>query len=286
MSRGYIPHKVVFFTRNEQCYTITGRRESVTCFPAFPVADQTVAKNGKTVDNAKWWASGAWGRPPRQAVPDIKGLEMDNTPKGGYRLVGAEQRGEGGRAWHVISPDGHRVDLREDVFLPLLLRKGLPADGIIPAEFQWCQNGSQLRLEEVGSKQHSEYKAPEVLEADRKTAQKARVAATKANAVPLKDLEVGGIYEFSMYGSPERRVYLGRVRCQKKLKTAWMQLRWNYGPEEVLDRLQAIMATGSKALRHAGRFELPPDVRQGISTWIRADGEQVSYERKVTVEWV
>lgn len=213
-SKGYIPKNIVVFTRPKT--TENGH----DCEPAFPVADRSVDRGFKVVDQARRWSTN-YGLHDQ----DSAGVSRPNDPLSGYRLVGAEQRGEGGRAWKVISPQGYLVDMREDVFLPILLTKGLPPSGIIDGDFQWCQAGSQLRLELVGSAAHKAYTPAHMVaaeEANRKAASKAKTKARRADTIPVRDLVVGGVYEFEVYGTRRPRVYAGRARFRGKLKTVWI----------------------------------------------------------------
>lgn len=305
MSKGYIPDKVVFYTRATGPYAAYGQTH--TCTPAFPVADQTVTKDGKTLKNAKAWTLGNWRFVRSMDVSKVWGHRRPNTPKDGYRVVSAEQRGEGGRAWKVISPEGYLVDLREDVFLPILLREGLPKTGMIPAKLQWCQSGSQLRLEEVGSEQHKLYSTPAEKVAEkvqREVEKKARPKKPKPKYVPLKDLEVGGVYTFESWGMTSDRIYMGRVRYRGKLKTVWLpmvrlgtcnrtgsnQAQYDHFLKDRLAELarmrlspiySAIMATGSKArLRRMGDVIPPDNWRDMITKWERTDGYRVGYDPK------
>jgi len=287
-SRGYIPEKVVFFAKPE---TTRGQHK---CRPAFPVSDQTVTKDNKTLKNAKAWSLGHWAYHAYSGTPDISkavGIEISNVPRDGYRIVGAEQRGEGGRAWHAITPDGFLVDLREDVFLPILLRLGLPSSGLIPAKLQWCQAGSQLRLEEVGSKQHSEYTPAANLDAQRKAKQDAAKVKTKAKPrVKLSELVVGGVYVFSVGDSEQKRVYLGRAMQNGKKRTVWMDVRnggslrdqktpttnngwfhWDWRRCDQYDWGHRVtLASGSTALRRVkGDVTMMPDWQKKITRWSR-----------------
>jgi len=287
--RGFIPEQVLIF-RQEHPSPLGGT-------PAFMV------RKGCTetaLQNARAWATGhhAWLRTP---VPDVVPAEASNLPRGGYKVVGAEQRGEGGRAWKVVSPEGDLVDLREDVFLPILLKKGLPASGIIDAEFQWCQNGSQLRLEEVGSKQHGEYQ-PEAESVAAKLKKKEDQKSKRKKAIPVKDLEIGEVYEFESYSWKEYMVYLGRVRYEGKLRTAWF-------PRNRINRLReghhevATMRTGSQAQAHVKDSD--PQVKNDLlanlaekrallACWQRGDGLALpdgghTFDRSkapLEVEWV
>jgi hypothetical protein len=267
-SRGMIPKKILMFRKDLVADAVTG-------IPAYPV------RKGGTetaMRNAKSWArrSGYVRRDPTEPV------EFDNLPRDGYRIVGAEQRGEGGRAWKVVSPDGDLVDMREDVFLPILLSRGLPRGGVIPASFQWCQNGSQLRLEEVGSDQHKQYRPEEDQKEATEEAAKARkqrARKQRAQRLGVRDLVVGHVYEFRQHGHNFLLVFLGRARYQGKIKTAWVpdknfrQLRKTRGGAGEL-------RTGSQALRDCGPvqgfdffIQDLDDYRTEIHSWFNGSGD-------------
>jgi len=115
------------------------------------------------------------------------------------------------------------VDLRSDVFLPILMSRGVPADGFLDATLQWCQNGSQLRLEEVGTEAHSRYRPVGEPEAP---IQKFRP----------KDLVVGGWYEAKISGCCVPHIYVGRVKkmastfeASPKKRFAWLMLPTHVG---------------------------------------------------------
>lgn len=201
----YIPNKVHHFLR------LPTKANGVPCSPSFPVSG-ALKSSAATWNNARSWAWTA-------GVPDFQKIEVviENPPRGGYRIVGAVQRGKGGRAWQVVTPDYFLVDLREDVFLPILLEKGLPATGVIDAEFQWCVSGSQLRLEQVGSDSHAKY----VSEDEWHGRKKARPKKPKKKYVGVRDLVVGQAYVFEEYGFVYNKRYLGRVRINGKIKTLW-----------------------------------------------------------------
>jgi len=313
MSRkGYIPPEVHFFTKPKQTLAaVSGHwwrlqhRLEVECQPAFPVSS-LLKPDAATWDNAKQWATPYVPRPraslrdamqgrvtPPAPQPDPTPTILPNDPKGGYRIVGAEQRGEGGRAWKVLSPEGFLVDLREDVFMPILLREGLPKTGIIPAEFQWCVNGSQIRLEEVGSTAHGEYTLAADMAAEKaRRAAEAKAKRAKVQYVGVRDLEVGGVYKFSVFGEHYRRVYLGRLRVNGKIKTVWMPVshRGAHTHQERFDQKWAeanrhdwshtvVLSTGSKALERLGGDVTPPeDWQKAALTFERGDGMPAEHE--------
>lgn len=275
---GYIPNEVHFYARPEQTVkrvpswkTHQQHMVAVTCRPAFPVSGRS-PEDSKTRENAIFWSAGyrwpRWEAKQAKTRPDAKPSVVKNTPKRGYRLVGAESRGEGGRAWLVVTPEGYLVDMREDVFLPILLDRGLPADGIIDAEFQWCQEGSQLRLEEVGSPGHKEYLPEDV-----------RYGKTENPTQPLKakDLRIGGVYR----ALRSLRVYVGRVRHKGKLVFAWIEFD-PCPPEQFQDKTnttwtlapvkrEITVSSSPQVFEHLGDVTIP-DVKTETRAWQTSQG--------------
>lgn len=234
--------------------------------PAFPVS------NHLKPEAATWAKAKSWAGPGYQEVV------LDNIPKEGYRVVGAEQRGEGGRAWIVLTPEGHIVDMREDVFTPILLQHGIPAGGLIPGKFQWVLLGTQLRLECTTSEQFKEYDLlvePKVKQRSRK------------KTIPVKELEVGRVYLFDYYGSPHHRIYLGKGRMGGKLKTLWVQVWVTLDGER--GRLKAPLLTfasldqgfamsGSRALgisEYDGKLTLPIPTPSAKWLWWDGNGDPI-----------
>tara|TARA_R110000824_G_scaffold83616_1_gene209243 strand:- start:3087 stop:3962 length:876 start_codon:yes stop_codon:yes gene_type:complete len=279
-SRGYIPEEVVFFIRGFRT-----RMNHRICTAAFPLADRIFDANGKSLANARRWARN-YGDP----VDKPENVQrISNIPRKGYRVVGAEQRGEGGRAWKVITPHGYLVDLREDVFLPHLLKNGLPAGGVIDAEFQWCQNGSQLRLEVVGSDGHARYAQSWEIKQEAVTA--ARKARPKPQKVATKDLMPGQPYLFSSWGETETRIFLGRCRDHREPKKklfAWMEIhsssagnpqaflgRWR---EAVRNRrtFNVYVTTSSSAREPVGKPIQMPASWMSRTVWQKGDGARIT----------
>jgi hypothetical protein len=144
MSQYYIPKEVHFYLRTELNFS-TAQGAKIKVRPAFPVSSRSIARGHKVVQAAQAWAS---LYSPNSNSPNS--IILNNIPKVGYKLIHLDSREEGGRVGKVITPDGFLVDLREDVFSRILFTKGIPADGSLDVELQWCQNGSQIRLELPG----------------------------------------------------------------------------------------------------------------------------------------
>lgn len=266
----YIPRKIDFYCQPETQQKATSgwrwwrrHKKAVTCIPAWPVSHR-LAADAQTRRNAL-----TWGQKPKNNTM----ITLDNTPKGGYKVVGAEQRGEGGKAWKVLSPEGYLVDMREDVFMPILLDRGLAPDGTIDAKFQWCQDKAQLRLEEVGSEQHKQYSTE---------AQK----FSKARRIQSKDLKVGMVYEFNEFCT---RCYVGRVRHQGKLKYAWIWLGFIKKGSSQLEcqtvlndewcmshggrgRFKTLTVTGSVSVRREIHMVTLPNLTE-VQRWTDGHGE-------------
>ena len=215
MSR--IPTKLRVVLRDEMSYSIPWANKEVPCRAAF-VTDAD--GNPNTFKRAKAWASQRSRYAAVQgSTEDPEIVEVENKPFKGLHLVGVEARGEGGKAWKVISPEGWLVDLREDVFMPLLFRKGLPRHLTIPATFLWAINHTQMRLVEAGSDLHKKI-----------LAQQKKTADPKPKRIPIKSLVVGGV--FANFNEGGTYVYLGRVRHAGKLKFGWVFLSWDIlGPD-------------------------------------------------------
>jgi len=218
MSIGYIPNEVHFYLRapSKPPYDVPTVREIREAWPVNGRLGKSAAIHAK----AKSWAENVRYDPTTKKplpIPPEAGEEVRtrNTPRRGYRLVGSEVRTEGGRVWKVLTPDDYLVDLREDVFLPILLSRGVPKGPLaeIDTEFQWCVSGSQIRLEEVGSDQHQEYL----------TEKEQFCPQTSRGKTMSEDLVVGGVYApLSKGGRP--LIYLGKARYDGKQKFAFVEL--------------------------------------------------------------
>lgn len=220
----FIPRQVTVFRQKLFDGVCLGGRK-YRASPGFAVR---ASASDDVKDTARAWACGdsrAWTtyrdghRNP--AWDSVTFAVFDNVPKTHYVIVGAEQRSEGGRAWKVVSPDGDLFDLREDVFLPLLLSCGLPFSGDIHyAEFQWCQNGSQLKLLAINSAEWKQFMTEDqrdALLAGKKAAKK----VTKRIAVPDDQLAIGTTYDFDCPGGPDMQIFMGKCQWNDSIYYAW-----------------------------------------------------------------
>lgn len=166
--------------------------------PAF-VSD---ADNEKTIATGMSWASSRctkWNPTTRQSevIGQVQKLKKENQPISGIKVIGLEVRGEGGRAYKVVTPDGFYFDLREDVLLDTMLTKGVQPGGILAGEYQWARVGTEMKLVRVDSQLYHA-----LLEAGERS-----ILAS----IPKSKFEVGRIYE-SKQG--ERGIFLGYITTE------------------------------------------------------------------------
>ncbi len=190
MRTGGIPTKIALYVKAPQKFAAHNqwmqqfqRSESADLIvsPAMPTDAESKAQRA----TAQEWASN-YG----QIQFTIK--EGDNTPFK-VRIIGLEARGEGGRAWKVITEDGLLFDMREEILLECIAACGIAAGGAPNGEFIFAREGSQMKIIRVGSDIHAEFTAAE----------------TRRTAAPLKKGELKpGVY-YSTRG-PAHIIYMGR----------------------------------------------------------------------------
>lgn len=113
------------------------------------------ATNERTKETGRKWAQGWNGRETSTKKPYE--ITRENEPMRGIRILDLEHRGQGGRAYKVILPNGtHYVDLREDVLLDTIMYTGISAGGLLNGEFVFARVGAEMKLVRVGSKLHDE----------------------------------------------------------------------------------------------------------------------------------
>lgn len=201
-----VPTSLRVVLRNKIGYRSDYTNRTHKCRPAFV----TDADSKKSLETAKTWAKGTrYTGPGATGKADPEVVEAKNTPSEGYRVIDLEERGEGGRAFKVITPEGWLVDMREDTFMPAILKRGLAPDGTIPGTFLWVRLGTQIRLVEKDSPLHK-----------RVLKEQAKQDA-KDSKVKLKELVIGGVYGGEVAGV---NVYVGRLRHQGKLKYGWLRI--------------------------------------------------------------
>lgn len=206
--------------------------------PAF-VSD---ADNQKTINTGMNWASSMcskWNPTTRQVevTGTVQKIKKENQPISGIKVIGLEHRGEGGRAYKVVTPDGFYFDLREDVLLDTMLTRGIQPGGVLSGEYQWARVGTEMKLVRVGSQLYTA-----LLEAGERS-----ILAS----IPKAKFEVGRIYE-SKQG--ERGVFLGYITTE-----AW-KLDWPNGRSTFSNRYmntsEKPTLTAKKLNRHMLWFDV------------------------------
>lgn len=119
-------------------------RKPLTVLPAFPVPGDG-GENLKTT--ARRWATGYHEKDSSTEVL-VPNLFGDLT------VIDLEQRGNGGRAWKVVTPEGYLFDLREDVFLEAITHGNLKNGKLLKMEFCFARVVTQMKLIRVGSAYH------------------------------------------------------------------------------------------------------------------------------------
>lgn len=125
---------------------------------------------------------------------ELKVDEIENKPIAGIKVIGLEHRGNGGRAYKIVTRDNYYFDLREDVLLDTIINEGILKGGELGGSFVWGKIGSQMKLIRVGSKLYNELN---------ETGE--RISLKKVGA---KELKVGGVYESK---TGEKGIFLGWI---------------------------------------------------------------------------
>lgn len=205
LSRGKIPEFITVYKTDESEISrdVDGVKETADIYPAF-ICDRDSKTAHKSGEN---WASG-WGR-NRSFVRE----DRENLPFGNIRIWDLEGRGEGGRAYKVITNDGLYIDMREDVFLEALLTGGITPGGHLAGEYVFAIMGSQLRIVRYGSRLHA-----------------ALIGTTtrgQTKSIPFKELVVGNLYRSK---GNDIAVYCGRAidPIDNKKKLFWMHGLYDY----------------------------------------------------------
>jgi len=235
-AKGSIPEKLTIWTRKD--YKHKFYNESVICSAAMV----TDAASKPSQETALRWVKMTGWHYVSDAIKEegnIVPVTVPNEKIPWLRVVGLDLRCEGGRAWKVLTPENHLVDLRDDVLLEVLFNKGIPKGGKIKGPFQWVKLGSQMRIVLVNS---TMYRAI-------KKSQKERELKKKTPKTKASDLKVGGVY---ITKTDQLKLYFGRVRYNGKLSFLWFEVPAYYQRGETpLDRLvfQQLTATTHYGVR-------------------------------------
>lgn len=206
--QGHIPENISYIYPEDHKETIrTGwssggnklivEREVIPTFPA------TGDKNKET---GRSWAR-RFGARYNRSVADrpIIETERKNTPIS-ITMCGLEHRREGGRAYKVVTDDGHFFDLREDVLLEAMLSQGVRKGGKLGGKYVWAVIGSQRKLV-----RHKSELYKDLLEASKRR---------KLVTLKVGDLTPGYIYEKK---DGTRVAFIDHIRVNGKKRTLWFE---------------------------------------------------------------
>jgi len=221
---GYIPAEITYiFAGTQKVCQIWDdvdqpehERTYIEVVPAF-CSD---ADNEKAVETGKNWASSRCTRWDHETKSQVQTAQVgmktiENKPISGLRILSLEHRGQGGRAYKIVTPDGFYFDLREDILLDTMKTEGVTPGGILNGEYIWARVGAEMKLVRKGSEL---FRA--LLEASERSI---------LSAIPLKQLKVGTVYETK---SGERGLFLGFVDF-------WdYKLTWPNGDDTYFNRRQ------------------------------------------------
>ena len=139
--------------------------------------------NAKTLVSGEEWAKrySVWDNTTKSYVcSPVHKISRDNKPISGVRIVSLERRSQGGRAYKVVTKDGHYFDLREDVLLDIISNASI-SNSVISCDLLWCKIGAEMKLIRVDSDLHKH-----AIES---------TAVKKAGPIPASQLVAGKIYE-------------------------------------------------------------------------------------------
>lgn len=191
MRTGGIPKKIALFIKAPKPFAThnpwangfkRAEVKELSVSPTMPTDADSQAQRA----TAEGWASEG-----RQLPFTVR--ETENAPFN-IRIIGLEARGEGGRAWKVITEDGLLFDMREEVLLEASMTCGIAAGGVPNGEFIFAREGSQMKIIRVGSDIHGEFTAAET----RRT----------SSSIKKGDLKPGAFYRTR---GPACILYFGRV---------------------------------------------------------------------------
>lgn len=183
--------------------------------PAF-CSDTT---NTKTMQTGREWAErqNRGYNPNNIPAAPTQEVSRPNDPISGIKIVSLEHRGEGGRAYKVVTPDNFYFDVREDVLMDTMIESGISAGGFLNGTYIWARVASEMKLVRTGSKLHE-----------------ALIVSTADRA--LSKIGYGNFKEGHIYASKgkDQVIFIGYVDCAE-CKYEKQERRYNYGTGSHID---------------------------------------------------
>jgi len=209
--KGHIPKNLRIYSRKPETFTLSEMWGRGWWYQdKAEMVNKVVARKAFAVDrDSKGFnqTADSWSKAHPFLAPTLNRLQVlfeddtelfedvPNSPIKGLRIITLEIRGEGGRAYKVVSEEGYCYDLREDVILEAMIEAGIERGGILNGEYVWAVQGSQMKLTRVGSPLYRDLT---------KTTERRELKKISA-----KDLVPGGIYARP---AGERGVFIGFAR--------------------------------------------------------------------------
>lgn len=106
----------------------------------YAVDSTNVSRN----ESAQGWA----GRAGKSLTENNKGFTLT--------ILSLTVRAQGGRAYKVVDQHKRMFDLREDSLLEAIANVGILPGGILPGQWLWSLQGSEMKLIREGSDKHKE----------------------------------------------------------------------------------------------------------------------------------
>jgi hypothetical protein len=149
--QGNIPKQITYVLTlpKEQTFSLGEEaEETITVTPSF-ISD---ASNQRTLETGRKWARRGFFKFIRDPFGSeiVQGPVFEQTvtnePIFDVRILGLEQRGNGGRAYKVLLNETYLVDLREDVLMETMLKHGVSPGRKLGGSFIWAKVSNQMKL--------------------------------------------------------------------------------------------------------------------------------------------
>lgn len=169
---GYLPERITYVCAKAETSEIWDD-EGEKVIAKFKVVPTFPVETGRKLDTAIAWAT--------DGKHKAKCIDVPNDHISNVKIMGLEERGNGGRAYKVTIDDKYYVDMREDVILEVIFDGGILPGGVLTGEYVWGKYGAQMKLIKVGSSTYNEFKKG--------------VNMSLVTDIPSKDIKIGGLYK-------------------------------------------------------------------------------------------
>jgi len=288
-----IPENLRVYSRKAETFNIHSLDETVKARKGFAV--DIKSKNFQAT--ASNWSQSITHLAPTlnrfQVLFEEDGDLSEDTPNTPIklRLVSLEHRGQGGRAYKVVTETGYIYDFREDALMDVLTTVGVSPKGHLNGEFVWASIGAQMKLILVGGKIWKSFQKD-----------KARQETKK---IDNKDLEVGCVYETKNGGktlflgwghtalAPNKKVgvWRGIAGSRREWDPQTREIKYiELTPEEEVGDLDPIIGSRDVIKKISGPHDLFinrfTDIREpGIRQFVREYEQEISRRYNISDHW-